>query len=64
MDTQELTSCGPYLALSWLSISSPPLPRGGNKIKCFGDRQENQRVKKGELDLEDFTLLAVPNGGI
>jgi len=38
----------------------PPPGRGGNKIKGFGNGEENQRVEKPKTkNIEDITLLAV-----
>ena len=44
-------------------LSIPPPRWGGNKIKWFGDGEENQKLeKKKKKFFEDLTLLAVPKG--
>ena len=43
-----------------IKSSIPPPTGGGNKIKGFGDGEENQRVVKRKNKVsEDFTLLTV-----
>ena len=48
-----------------IMLSIPP-PRGGwNKIKWFGDGEENLKLeKKIKENFEDLTLLAVPKGKV
>ena len=48
-----------------IKLSIPPPGGGGNKIKGFGDGEENQKFeKKKKIFFEDLTLLVVPKGKI